>query len=101
MVPEVDFRTPDLARLQEKYFVADMHFHTKYSHDCNTPVKKIIALAKELDIYVAITDHNRIHGVIDAYKTAEGRKRIIPGIEVTTKEGKDILLWFYEFKDLE
>lgn len=100
MVPVVDFVTPDLAALKKEYLVADMHFHTAYSHDCNTPVKKIIARAKALDIYVAITDHNRIRGVIDAHKTAEGRKRIIPGIEVTTKENKDILLWFYELKDL-
>jgi len=96
----VAFSAPDLINMRKHYMVADMHFHTCYSHDCSTPVEKILEKARLLGIRVAITDHNTIGGVLKAYETPLGRKLIIPGIEVTTKQGKDILIYFYDVRDL-
>lgn len=95
----VDHEVPDLKALRKLGFVADMHFHTSYSHDCKTSVKDIVAKARKLGIWVAITDHNRIGGVLEArkYKNAP----VIPGIELCSKEGKEVIAYFYKDTDLK
>jgi predicted metal-dependent phosphoesterase TrpH len=97
----IAYEVPDIAKLRRDHFVADIHFHTRYSHDCSTPIPKVLERAKELGIYLAITDHNAIGGVLEAHKSALGRKLVIPGVEVTTKEGKDVLIYFYNLNDLK
>lgn len=92
------FTIPNLKKLEE-FFVADMHFHTAYSHDCTTPVKDIINLARKRGIHVAITDHNRIGGVLEARKFKDAP--IIAGIEICSKEGKEVIAYFYDDKELE
>lgn len=96
---KVSFSSPDIERLRKKYMLVDMHFHTQYSHDCSTKVEKIIHRAQQLGVYVAGTDHNSIRGVLAAHKIKPGIVK--PGIEITTKEGKDILVYFYSVSDLE
>lgn len=96
----VQFQTPDLDELKKEYFIADMHHHTKYSHDSNTSVAHVIDQAENLGIHVAITDHNAIGGVLNAFESERGRQWVIPGIEVATKEKKDVLIYFYDVKDL-
>ena len=91
----VTFSKPDLESLRKEFFVVDMHHHTKYSHDSGTPVQHIIDQCEEQQIHVAITDHNTISGVLKASELENGSKWIIPGIEITTKESKDILVYFY------
>jgi len=95
----VHHEVPDLAALRKEGFVADMHFHTAYSHDCKTPVKDIITHARKLGIWVAFTDHNRIGGVLEARKYKEAP--VIPGIELCSKEGKEVLAYFRDDKALE
>ncbi|MBR9701258.1 PHP domain-containing protein [Candidatus Woesearchaeota archaeon] len=95
----VKFETPNIRALTKRYMLVDMHFHSRYSHDSSTPVKNIIERARNLGVYVALTDHNSIKGVLEADKLEHGR--IKPGVEITTREGKDILVYFYNVKDLE
>ncbi|MBU4502103.1 MAG: PHP domain-containing protein [Nanoarchaeota archaeon] len=77
----------------------DMHFHTEYSVDGFTKIDKLINTLDELQIGVAITDHNEIRGAVDAY--GKSSNLIIPGIEVTCKEGTHIIFYFNEPGDLE
>jgi hypothetical protein len=77
----------------------DMHFHSCYS-DCYTQIPNIIKKATKQKIGVAITDHNAIGGALKAYNNNKG-VMVIPGIEVSCKEGPHILLYFYNIKELE
>lgn len=80
------------------YFTGcDMHVHTEYSHDCNTRLYDIQTITRKLGLIIAITDHNRIGGSLAA--RAMGIPTI-PAIEVTTKNNKDILVYFHEYDDL-
>lgn len=88
---------PEVSSLKNR-FVADMHYHTHHSYDCRTPVKKIVKQAEALGIAVAITDHNSIAGVLEAYELGA---TVIPGIEICTKEGKEAIAYFYSVRDLE
>jgi predicted metal-dependent phosphoesterase TrpH len=78
--------------------VVDPHFHTHYSDGFNA-VAAIVKRARELNIGIAITDHNDIRGAVelDRYKKFLG----IPGIEITSKEGTHILVYFYEIKAMK
>jgi predicted metal-dependent phosphoesterase TrpH len=91
------FERPNLAELTQHYTVVDPHFHSHYS-DGNNSVNAIVKRARELNIGIAITDHNDIRGAVelDGYKGFVN----IPGIEVTSKEGTHILVYFYEIKGL-
>ncbi len=70
----------------------DMHVHTCHS-DSRIRVPDLIRHAERLGIGVAITDHNEIGGVLEAYQSPP-RVPVIPGIEVSTAEGPHILLYF-------
>ncbi|MBM4184610.1 MAG: dephospho-CoA kinase [Gemmatimonadetes bacterium] len=68
----------------------DLHLHTRGSHDCLTDPEAVLARALSLGYArIAITDHNRL-GV--ALAMAERHPdRIIPGEEVKTAEGIDVI----------
>ena len=95
----VQYKMPDIEQLRKDNFIVDMHFHTKYSHDSSTPVEAIVKRARMLKVHVAITDHNRIQGVLSARKLAPDL--IYPGIEICTSEGKEIIPYFYHANDLD
>jgi predicted metal-dependent phosphoesterase TrpH len=94
----IQFAKPNISELVRQYTVVDLHFHTHYS-DGNNSIDEIAKQAKELGIGVAITDHNEIKGAveIDSYKEILS----IPGIEITSKEGTHILVYFYDVKSLK
>ncbi len=94
----VQFEKPNLKELAKVFTIVDFHFHTHYS-DGRSSVPQIVERARELGIGVAITDHNEIKGAveIDGYKDILS----IPGIEVTSKEGTHILVYFYDIKSLK
>ncbi len=94
----IQFEKPNLTELIRQYTVADLHFHTHYS-DGNNSIEEIAKQAGKLGIGVAITDHNEIKGAveIDSYKDILS----IPGIEITSKEGTHILVYFYDVKSLK
>jgi predicted metal-dependent phosphoesterase TrpH len=98
MYKRILYRTPALADLKKEYAFADMHIHTKYSHDSLTNIKHLLKKASELKIGLAITDHSRAEGAIEACK--QKKVLIIPGIEVNSRENKEILLYFYSPRDL-
>ncbi len=67
---------------------ADLHIHTTYSDGLSSP-KEVVeaAIDKGIDI-ICITDHNEVKGASEAMKFAFDKNiLIIPGIEVSTKEG--------------
>jgi len=95
---KVLFEKPKINELKKEHTVVDIHFHTRYSDGINQ-VKAIVSKAKKLGIGVAITDHNTIKGAveIDNYKSILN----IPGIEVSSKEGAHILIYFYDIESLK
>lgn len=84
--------------IKKGYKFADMHVHSNYSPDCSTKVEDIISIANKKSIGIAITDHNEIKGALEALRY---NAFLIPGIEITCKEGCHILVYFYNIKDLK
>ena len=68
----------------------DMHLHTHASWDCLSDPEKVLekALARGLD-RIAITDHDRIWAALEMARRYPDR--IIPGEEVKTAEGIDVI----------
>ncbi len=91
---------PDLKSLEKQgKMVADMHFHTSCS-DSFTDVNRLMRLAEARRTGVAITDHN----LITSIKRIQGNEYsvpVIPGMEVSTTDGPHVLVYFYDYKDLE
>ena len=75
-----------------------MHIHTHHS-DAAISIPSLLNRAKHLGMGVAITDHNEISGVIEAYNHSHD-VLVIPGIELSSCEGPHILLYFYSVGDL-
>ncbi len=74
---------------------ADMHIHTNVS-DGIAPVHQVldhIARHTHLNV-IAITDHDRLDASLWAYEhRARYPFEIVPGLEVTTREGHVLALW--------
>jgi len=81
--------------------LADLHIHTIYSYDATSSVSGVLKYAADhaqLDV-VAITDHDKIDGALEALELAPSYNvDVIPGIEVTTAEGH--LLTLFVTKDI-
>jgi predicted metal-dependent phosphoesterase TrpH len=91
------FERPELDNLNQQYTVVDMHFHSRYS-DGKSSVKAIAQRAHQLGIGIAVTDHNEIKGALEI----DGFKEVfsIPGIEITSREGTHLLVYFYDIDSL-
>ncbi len=99
MDDRVSFRHPDWDALAEEHGIcADMHYHTRYS-DSYTDIRQALRLAERRNVSLAITDHNLIGGVREAYGYDTG-VTVVPGIEVSTADGPHILMYFYDAEDL-
>jgi predicted metal-dependent phosphoesterase TrpH len=72
--------------------------HTNFSDGRCSP-EEVVQQARELGIGVAVTDHNEIQGAIEVCR--QKRVLTIPGIEVTSRLGTHILVYFYDIKSLE
>jgi predicted metal-dependent phosphoesterase TrpH len=94
----IQFEAPSLNVLNRRYTVVDLHFHSHFSDGADA-VGDIAQRARELGIGVAITDHNAIEGAVelDSYDDVFS----IPGIEVTSREGSHVLVYFYRINDLK
>ena len=65
----------------------DIHTHSSYSDGANTP-GEMVRYAKKIGLDgIAITDHNVIDGAIRALRYNSEDFTVIPGIEVSSKEG--------------
>lgn len=83
---------------EKGYFIADIHVHTSASDGIASPKKAAMHAAKK-GIHIAISDHNTVP---DFSKfSAKEKDAVIPAIEITSKEGIDIIAYFYNFKSLE
>lgn len=73
----------------------DMHLHTHASWDCLSDPEKVLAkaLASGVD-RIAITDHNRVWAAREMARRYPDR--IIPGEEVKTAEGIDVIGLYLE-----
>jgi predicted metal-dependent phosphoesterase TrpH len=70
----------------------DLHVHTNYSKDGESSIEEILRVAEEegLDA-IAITDHDSVEGAKRAL-TIPSAVLVIPGIEVSTKQGHLLVL---------
>ena len=68
----------------------DMHVHTRSSYDCLSDPEAVLRRADEVGIHrVCITDHNEIRAAVELADRFPDR--VIPGEEVRTAEGVDII----------
>ncbi len=77
----------------------DLHMHTSWSHDCSTAVHDLLDHAEAIGLgAIAITDHNRFGGALEAVELARRRNLVvIPGEEVKTDgQGEVIGLFLRE-----
>jgi len=66
---------------------ADLHIHTKYSMDCQTPLQKIVERCQELGINcIAIADHGTTEGALEMQKIAPFK--VIVAEEILTTQGE-------------
>ena len=66
---------------------ADLHMHTEYSPDSETPPEKLISRCTQVGLScVAITDHNTIEGALHVKRLAPFI--VIVGEEIGTSEGE-------------
>src|SRR6056297_3909229 len=91
------FELPNIKELNQTYTVVDLHFHTRYSDGVDTP-HEVVRKARRLGMGIAITDHNTISGALEMAQYKDVLS--IPGIEITSREGAHLLVYFYEYKAL-
>src|SRR5439155_15399285 len=74
------------------------HMHTSWSHDCSIPVADLLAHAEAIGLgAIAITDHNRFGGAMEAAELAHGRSlAVIPAEEVKTAGQGEVIGLFLE-----
>jgi len=66
---------------------ADLHIHTEYSMDCDTPLEKIVKRCQELGINcIAVADHGTVEGALMMQKFAPFK--IIVAEEIMTTQGE-------------
>jgi predicted metal-dependent phosphoesterase TrpH len=78
--------------------LVDTHVHTRYS-DGIAGIPRIERHCRNREFGVAVTDHNEIRGAAEIYERE--RVPVIPGIEVGTEEGVDLLVYFPTAEGLE
>ncbi len=77
---------------------ADFHMHTFFSRCSNMSPESLVrkAIAKKLDV-IGVVDHNSIKGGLAAKRIAGKRIMVIPGEEISAKEG-EIIVFFSDGK---
>jgi predicted metal-dependent phosphoesterase TrpH len=83
---------------EQSELLVDTHVHTHYS-DGIAGVPRIERFCRDRGMGIAVTDHNEIRGSISIYERE--RAPVVPGIEVGTEEGVDLLVYFSSASALE
>jgi predicted metal-dependent phosphoesterase TrpH len=80
------------------WIVCDLHMHTSWSHDCSIPVHDLLDHASAIGLgAIAVTDHNRFGGALEAVELARGRRlTVIPGEEIKTAGQGEVIGLFIE-----
>jgi predicted metal-dependent phosphoesterase TrpH len=74
----------------------DLHCHTRASFDCLSAPAAVLKAAVERGLtHLAITDHDRIDGALEARKAAPAGLTVLVGEEVKTADG-DLICLFLE-----
>lgn len=69
----------------------DLHVHTCYSYDAIITLEEVVAYSKKRGLDgIAITDHDTLCGALKL--TRESELIIIPGVEITTRQGHVLAL---------
>jgi predicted metal-dependent phosphoesterase TrpH len=75
----------------------DLHCHTRASFDCLSAPKAVVGAAADRGLtHLAITDHDRIDGALEARAVAPAGLTVIVGEEVKTRGGDLICLFLTE-----
>ncbi len=90
-VSSLEIKKPHVRDLSSRYALFDLHLHSSFSDGVPTPTE-IVSRAAARGIGVAITDHNAIGGSIRAWEL--DRCPVLPGIEVASRQGLDVLAYF-------
>ena len=80
------------------WILADLHMHTRWSHDCSIEVPELLDHAEAEGLgAIAVTDHNVFGGALEAVELARDRDLIvIPGEEVKTDGQGEVIGLFLE-----
>jgi predicted metal-dependent phosphoesterase TrpH len=81
------------------WITCDLHMHTSWSHDCSIQVGELLDHAEAIGLgAIAVTDHNRLGGALEAVELAHDRGlTVIPGEEVKTDtQGEVIGLFLHD-----
>ncbi|RLF37418.1 MAG: metal-dependent phosphoesterase [Thermoplasmata archaeon] len=79
--------------MEDDLLKIDLHVHSAYSEDAKGLPKEIIKYAIKKGLNgLSITDHNSVKGSLEAMKIKPKDFIIIPGIEISTREGHLIAL---------
>lgn len=71
----------------------DLHIHSQYSEDGIGTHLEIARILKKKGLNgMAVTDHNTVEGGLSALKVASKDFIVIPGVEISTKDGHIIAL---------
>jgi predicted metal-dependent phosphoesterase TrpH len=75
------------------WILVDLHMHTSWSHDCSIDVRELLDYAEAQGLgAIAVTDHNKLGGALEAVELARNRKLIVvPGEEVKTAEQGEVI----------
>jgi hypothetical protein len=74
----------------------DLHCHTSASFDCLSAPKAVVRAAADRGLtHLAITDHDRIDGALEARELAPAGLTVLIGEEVKTRDG-DLICVFLE-----
>jgi hypothetical protein len=83
---------------EQSELLVDTHVHTHYS-DGIAGIPRIERFCRDRGMGIAVTDHNEIRGSTSMYERE--RAPVVPGIEVGTEEGVDLLVYFPSAEALE
>lgn len=75
------------------WIVADLHMHTRWSHDCSIDPQALVDHAEAEGLgAIAVTDHNVFGGALETVERARGRDLVvIPGEEVKTDAQGEVI----------
>lgn len=77
----------------QRELLLDTHVHTRYS-DGTASIDQIVRHCRDRCVGLAVTDHNEIRGAVALCE--RDSVATIPGIEVGSEEGFDLLVYFAE-----